>query len=307
MGCDSSKSTEISEPLPVRVRTQDYQIERELQSTLYGSTYLATHLPSGDAVVLKSSELVRMKEGQDNPREESRILTQLNSLQDNNIVRIRESFQDQTHYWQVLELLRGGELFDAVRSSFDQGQQMPEAQVRRLFSQIMRGVKTLHQNHIAHLDLSLENILLTDTSLSATVKIIDFGTARALNTTSPFVSAQENTRPGKLRYQSPEIVKGGAFNAKAADIYSCGVILFAMLTGSLPYSTPFAVDVNFRWATQGQIRRLLTSWNRSDRMSTAAESLLTSMLGPEAQRPTADEVLASKWLGGDGVEYTRTP
>lgn len=122
-----------------------------------------------------------------------------------------------------MEYVPGGELFDLVNEShgFD------EALSRKYFRQIIDGVEYCHQNLVSHRDLKLENILINEKGL---VKIADFGLSNFMKD-GQFLK----TSCGSLHYAAPEIVLGLQYTGSEIDIWSCGIILYAMLTGSLPF------------------------------------------------------------------------
>ncbi|OKL62759.1 hypothetical protein UA08_01446 [Talaromyces atroroseus] len=123
----------------------------------------------------------------------------------------------------VLEYVEGGELFDYVSTHGP----LPEEEAVRLFRQIISGLSYCHRFNICHRDLKPENILLDP---NHNVKLADFGMA-ALQPAGHWL----NTSCGSPHYAAPEIIYGRRYRGDKADIWSCGIILFALLTGSLPF------------------------------------------------------------------------
>lgn len=123
----------------------------------------------------------------------------------------------------VLEYVEGGELFDYVSSEGP----LHELEAVRLFRQIIAGLSYCHQYNICHRDLKPENILLDG---RRNIKLADFGMA-ALQPAGHWL----NTSCGSPHYASPEIIYGRRYQGDKADIWSCGIILFAMLAGFLPF------------------------------------------------------------------------
>jgi serine/threonine-protein kinase GIN4 len=122
-----------------------------------------------------------------------------------------------------LEYLQGGELFDLVTER----QKLSEPEAVRIFSQILSGVSFCHLLGICHRDLKLENIIL-DKNVNA--KIADFGMAIRQPT-----GRLLRTSCGSPHYAAPEVVSGNCYDGFKSDMWSCGVILFAILTGHLPF------------------------------------------------------------------------
>lgn len=123
----------------------------------------------------------------------------------------------------VLEYVEGGELFDYVSNHGP----LPEEEAVRLFRQIIAGLGYCHRFNICHRDLKPENILLDSYH---NIKLADFGMA-ALQPAGQWL----NTSCGSPHYAAPEIIYGRRYRGDKADIWSCGIILYALLTGFLPF------------------------------------------------------------------------
>ena len=141
------------------------------------------------------------------------------------LIKLIEICESPKHIFIVLEYAENGELFDYLIAR----RSLPLEEAMRLFRQIIYGVDFLHNNSICHRDLKPENILLDEHN---NVKIADFGFARWLK------ESTTQTACGSPHYAAPEVVKGIPYNGKKADIWSCGVILYALLAGRLPFNEP---------------------------------------------------------------------
>ncbi|KIL69476.1 hypothetical protein M378DRAFT_69704 [Amanita muscaria Koide BX008] len=142
-----------------------------------------------------------------------------------NIMRLYDVWETSTELFLILEYVQGGELFEYL---CEKGR-LPTSEALAYFQQIISAVDYCHQFNIAHRDLKPENILL---DLDRNIKIADFGMA----------AWQKNACDGMLltscgspHYAAPEIIDGKPYNGSAADIWSCGVILYALLSGKLPF------------------------------------------------------------------------
>ncbi|KAE8338122.1 kinase-like domain-containing protein [Aspergillus arachidicola] len=131
--------------------------------------------------------------------------------------------QERDASYLVLEYAEGGEL----RKYIDTKGPLSEQEAVRLFQQIIAGLEYCHRSHICHRDLKLENILLDS---SHNVKLIDFGLA-AFQPAGYLLSEQ----CGNPHYAAPEVFYGDLYCGQKADIWSCGIILYAMLLGYLPF------------------------------------------------------------------------
>lgn len=142
-------------------------------------------------------------------------------IQHPNIMSLYDVWENDKELFLVLEYVQGGELFDFIISNG----KLSESDAVKYFSMIISGVSYCHQFNISHRDLKPENILL-DTN--GNVKIADFGMAI-------FETNLLETSCGSPHYASPEIVMGKNYHGSPSDVWSCGVILFALLTGYLPF------------------------------------------------------------------------
>jgi len=131
------------------------------------------------------------------------------------------------------------------------------------------------------------------------VKIIDLGVGREFNQTTGSVYGDENSFPGKKEYVAPEAIYAKEFNGVLADVYSCGVVLLTMFTGSLrgrrPYDTPFSGRLS-KLVHAGKVKEFLREMDLSDHVDSGAVDLLSKMLSPPAKRITLHEVMAHHWL-----------
>jgi serine/threonine protein kinase len=129
----------------------------------------------------------------------------------------------------VMEYASGGELFNLILAR----RFLMEREARRYFAQLILGVHQLHSMAVVHRDLKLENLLLDG---ERNIKISDFGFANRLSVKDPCGPSMMKTSCGSPCYAAPELVlSDDGYDGRAADVWSCGVILFAMLAGYLPF------------------------------------------------------------------------
>ena len=140
-----------------------------------------------------------------------------------NIIKMLDIKEDPNNYYFIMEYCQNGELFLHIVNN----KRLDEKQASFYFFQLINGLNYLHANKIIHRDLKPENLLLTKRKL---LKIIDFG----LSNYSP-ENQYLNTPCGSPSYASPEMIKGQQYNGFLSDIWSCGIILYVMLCGYLPF------------------------------------------------------------------------
>ncbi|SMN18869.1 similar to Saccharomyces cerevisiae YKL101W HSL1 Nim1p-related protein kinase that regulates the morphogenesis and septin checkpoints [Maudiozyma saulgeensis] len=142
-----------------------------------------------------------------------------------NVMGLYEVWENKSELFLVLEYVDGGELFDYLVSKG----KLSEGEAVHYFKQIIEGVSYCHSFNICHRDLKPENLLLDKKDKS--IKIADFGMA-ALELPNKLLE----TSCGSPHYASPEIVMGKSYHGAPSDVWSCGIILFALLTGHLPFN-----------------------------------------------------------------------
>lgn len=192
----------------------------------------------------------------------------------------------------------GGELFDHILAS----RYLKERDAQKLFAQLISGVDYLHKKHIVHRDLKLENLLLDK---HRNIIITDFGFANRFEHAADDLMA---TSCGSPCYAAPElVVSEGLYVGSAVDVWSCGVILYAMLSGYLPYdddpSNPDGDNINLLY------RYIMTTrLHFPDHMSPQAKHLLQLMLVPNPEhRCNIQAIMDHPWLAQYRDLFARAP
>ncbi|XBW37379.1 hypothetical protein QEN19_002959 [Hanseniaspora menglaensis] len=183
-----------------------------------------------------------------------------------NVLRLFDVWETETDLFMVLEYVEKGELFKLLVEKGPLG----EREAVRFFRQIIIGISYCHALGIAHRDLKPENLLLDHNS---NIKIADFGMA-ALETKDQLLE----TSCGSPHYASPEIVSGMPYQGFESDVWSCGVILYALLTGVLPFDEE-----------NGDIRKILLKvqtgkFYMPQNISLEAQDLLNQILTVDPKR-----------------------
>jgi BR serine/threonine kinase len=203
----------------------DYALLYDLGSGLTGKVKLAQSISRGDRYAVK---IIKKALFERSPELEDRIhreIALMRLFDHPHLLKLIDVCESPAHLYIVLEYAEHGELFDLMVST----RQLPVDFSMKVFRQIIFGLEFLHMHAICHRDLKPENILMDQFD---DVKIGDFGFARWM---------RENiagTSCGSPHYAAPEIVRGITYDGRAADIWSCGVLLFALLAGHLPFNDP---------------------------------------------------------------------
>ena len=242
----------------------DYIIERIIGEGKYGKVKLAIHSITKEKVAIKIMEKSKIKTKEDEERVEEEIncLKEINNI---NIVQFYEIIEDLKNYYLILEYISGGELFSYIIKN----EKLDEQTSSFFLYQIINGIKAIHEKKICHRDLKPENILLDKNK--KILKIIDFGLAKKYN-------GYLSTPCGSPSYVPPEIIKGLIYNSKLVDIWSSGIILYAMVFGCLPFDEQND-ELLFKKILNGKIE-----FPNEDSTSNQCKDLIIKMLESEPEK-----------------------
>ena len=274
-----------------------------------------------DGTIQVAVKLIRREVLGSNPTRLPKIYREISILRDlahPNIVRLHEMVETDRHIGIIMEYASGGELFDHILNN----RYLKDNAARRLFAQLISGVGYLHKKGIVHRDLKLENLLL---DRNRNIIITDFGFANTFDpadelseeieynlTNKDFVKKTRLDKPnargmrrgdlmqtscGSPCYAAPElVVSDSLYTGRKVDVWSCGVILYAMLAGYLPFdddpANPDGDNINLLYKYI-----VTTPLTFPEYVTPHARDLLRRILVPDP-RKRADlfEVARHSWL-----------
>jgi BR serine/threonine kinase len=195
---------------------------RTLGEGTTGKVKLAFHKDTNENVAIKIILKSSFEKKPDLEAKVQREIALMRLTNHPNIMKLKDYFESPRHLYIILEYAQQGELFDYLISK----RVLPVEQAIEFFRQIIFAIEYLHEHGICHRDLKPENILLDS---NTRIKIADFGFARWVK------SNIADTACGSPHYAAPEVISGRSYDGRKADIWSCGVVFFALLAGYLPF------------------------------------------------------------------------
>jgi len=198
-----------------------YKIGRSIGHGAFGKVNLALHVLSGQIVSIKSFSKKKNIFSINKIKNEVKIMSKLRKH--NNIVKLFELFETEDHYCLVMENVVGGNLLNAINKM----NKIPENLAKIIFKQLIKTLQYIHSKGIAHRDIKPDNILL---DLDNTIKICDFGVSKIFSEGQLIRDSC-----GTPAFVAPEILLDFPYDPFPTDIWSSGVVLYAMTTGFFPF------------------------------------------------------------------------
>ncbi|CAL9777503.1 unnamed protein product [Musa acuminata subsp. burmannicoides] len=251
----------------------EYVLGREIGQGKFGSVRLCRSKASGEEFACKTLP----KNGGETVHREVEIMQHLSGHP--GIVMLKSVFEDSDCFHLVMELCSGGRVLDRM---IKEGK-FSEQRVAMMLKELVLVIKYCHEMGVVHRDIKPENILLTG---SGKIKLADFGLA---------VRVTDGQRlsgvAGSPAYVAPEVLSG--HYSEKADIWSAGVLLHALLIGSLPFQGD-SLEAVFEAIKNVELNFHSAAW---DSVSELARDLISRMLTRDTcARMTADEVLRHPWI-----------
>ncbi|KAJ9543414.1 hypothetical protein OSB04_023121 [Centaurea solstitialis] len=255
-----------------------YEVGRLLGYGAFAKVYHGRDVHTEQSVAIKAINKQRIVKGglAANVKREISIMRRLRHP---NIVRLLEVLANKKKIYFVLEYAKGGELFAKVAKS-----RFSEHLSRRYFQQLISAVGYCHSRGVFHRDLKPENLLLDE---NWNLKVTDFGLSALTDQIRP--DGLLHTLCGTPAYVAPEILAKKGYDGAKVDIWSCGIILYVLNAGYLPFNDPNLM-VMYRKIYNGEFR--VPRWTSPD-----LKRLISRLLDTNPQtRITVDEIINDPWF-----------
>ena len=203
------------------IKIGNYEIIKTIGEGTFGKVKLGKNIPTEELVAIKIFEKSKINDDDDLTCINNEIQF-LKNLNHPNIISLYEIIESETNIYIIMEYAEK-ELFSYIVSN----NYLSEKEASNFYIQILSVIEYIHNNKIVHRDLKPENILLSNDN--KILKIIDFGLANNYN------DNLLETQCGSLCYSAPEMILGKKYKGIDIDIWSSGIILFAMVSGFLPF------------------------------------------------------------------------
>ncbi|KAM4714413.1 serine/threonine-protein kinase MARK2 isoform 9-T10 [Anableps anableps] len=270
--CPNSGSTATSDEQP---HIGNYRLLKTIGKGNFAKVKLARHVLTSKEVAVKIIDKTQLNSSSlQKLYREVRIMKMLNHP---NIVKLFEVIETEKTLYLVMEYASGGEVFDYLVAHG----RMKEKEARAKFRQIVSAVQYCHQKCIVHRDLKAENLLL-DADMN--IKIADFGFSNEFT-----LGNKLDTFCGSPPYAAPELFQGKKYDGPEVDVWSLGVILYTLVSGSLPFDGQNLKELRER-VLRGKYRIPFY-------MSTDCENLLKKflILNP-SKRGSLEQIMRDRWM-----------
>ncbi|XP_054651501.1 MAP/microtubule affinity-regulating kinase 3a isoform X5 [Dunckerocampus dactyliophorus] len=278
---------------PQQPHVGNYRLLKTIGKGNFAKVKLARHILTGREVAIKIIDKTQL-----NPNSLQKLFREvriMKILNHPNIVKLFEVIETERTLYLVMEYASGGEVFDYLVAHG----RMKEKEARAKFRQIVSAVQYCHQKHIVHRDLKAENLLL-DADMN--IKIADFGFSNEFT-----LGNKLDTFCGSPPYAAPELFQGKKYDGPEVDVWSLGVILYTLVSGSLPFDGQNLKELRER-VLRGKYRIPFY-------MSTDCENLLKRflVLNPakrgtlEVREDVENQIMKDRWINAGFEEDELKP
>ena len=258
-----------------------YKFGRIIGRGAFGKVNLGLHILTGRIVAIKSFNKSRLE----SESAKEKIYHEVNlmkNLRHNSIVKILETVETEKYILIIMENVSGGDLLSFVKKRT----KLNEKTAKIIFKQLILAIKYIHSRNIIHRDIKLDNILI---DLNNNIKLCDFGVGKQIHKGELL-----NDQCGTPAYIAPEIVRNDSYEGPPVDLWSSGVVLYAMLSGTFPFKASNIKELN-RIIQKGECPMI-------NKVSIEGMSLIKGLLECDPKkRLTVDKVLNHPWLNNGSI------
>ena len=253
-----------------------YKYGRLIGKGAFGKVNLGLHILTGRIVAIKSFNKNNLK----NERAKSKIYHEINlmkNLRHSSVVKLLDTFETKNYILIIMENISGGDLLSFVKKRT----KLNEKICKFIFKQLLQAIKYIHTKNVIHRDIKLDNVLI---DLNNNIKLCDFGVGKMVHEGEILTD-----QCGTPAYIAPEILENKGYEGPPVDIWSSGVVLYAMLSGTVPFKANNLNDL--------QSMIMNGTFKEINDISKESNDLLHKLLqiNPK-KRITVDEALNHPWF-----------
>ena len=244
----------------------------------FAKVYLGFHIPTSQKVAIKILNKLQLKQNPETSFHLQNEISILKQVSHPNIVRLFEIIETPLKIYLITELCSNGELFDYISNK----DKLNESTAKSFYIQILNAIEYLHSQCIVHRDIKPENMLLDE---HYNIKLIDFGISEK------YIKGEQLAKPcGTIVYAPPEMHKRKMYVPLLSDIWSSGIVLYAMLCGYLPFNSEHSEDTTISNIVNEQVEF-------PTYVSELAKDLIRRILEKEPlQRYGIDDIRNHPWI-----------
>ena len=264
----------------------NYQLGQEIGSGAFGKVLLGRHITTDEKVAIKILDKIKLSKTPDDYQLVKQELSILKIVKHKYIVRLFEILETSRYIFIVMEYCEGGDIMNYIISKG----RLSENESLKFFHQLINALFYLHSQSIAHRDVKIDNLLLDS---NKDLKLIDFGLS------TKYKEDELLNQPcGTIVYAAPEVLDYKDYHGMLADVWSCGIVLYGMLSGFLPFGDSDD-EINKKMVLSGRIKM-------PNFFSEGAINLLKHMLDINPlTRFTLDDIMEHPWF--NKIKYNITP